>query len=53
MAAHLKALPGKAAAEKEDKGICKGLQIIPAAGDAAQVCMHTCIPDGPSAVQRS
>ena len=53
VAAHLEALPGKAAAEQENKGVCKGLQVIPAAGDAAQMCMHTRIPDSPSAVQCS
>lgn len=53
VAAHLEALPGKAAAEQEDKGVCKGLKVIPSAGDPAQVRMHTCIPDSPSAMQCS
>ena len=43
--AHLIALPRQPPFQQKDQGICQGLEVVSPASGAAQVCMHTGIPD--------
>ena len=47
--ADLKALPGEAALEEEDEGVCKGLHVISPAGSTPQVGMRAGVPHRPPA----
>ena len=47
--AYIEALPGKAALEEEDEGVCEGLHVIPPAGSAPQVGMCAGIAHSPPA----
>ncbi len=51
--AYIEALPGEAALEEEDEGVCEGFHIIPPAGSAPQVSMCAGIAHSPPACSQS
>lgn len=42
---HRKALPWEPTNQQKQQGVGKGLEVVPAAGSAAQVCVHAGIAD--------
>ena len=47
--AYIEALPGEAALEEEDEGVCEGFHVIPPAGSTPQVSVRAGIAHSPPA----